>query len=168
MTLPLALLPRVVVRESGHVVEYVQARLADRGGPMGLFHVVWDWLTRRLPFLPPEAEIVQRISDGLASLAKPAASQAGALATGTLGILFSIGITLGMLFLILKDAPEMAHAMERLLPFGRGRNARLLGLVRDIVAASVTSTLSSAVIQGILGGITFLVLGVPGALSRAS
>src|SRR5688572_13798022 len=45
MTLPLALLARLVVRESGQVVGYVQARLADRGGPMGLFHVVWDWLT---------------------------------------------------------------------------------------------------------------------------
>jgi predicted PurR-regulated permease PerM len=164
MTVPLVLLGRMVVRESGQVVEYVQARLADRGGPMGLFHVVWDWLHRRLPFLPPEPEIVQRVSDGLASLAKPAASQAGALATGTLGVLFSIGITLGMLFLILKDAPEMAHAMGRLLPFGRERNTRLLGLVRDIVSASVTSTLSSALIQGILGGITFVLLGVPGAL----
>jgi predicted PurR-regulated permease PerM len=164
MTVPLVLLARVVVDQGAHAVDYVQARLADRGGPMGLFHVVWQWLHQRLPFLPEEQEIVQRLSAGLGSLAKPAASQAGQLATGTLGVLFSIGITLGILFFILKDAPEMARAMGRLLPFGRERNARMLTLIRDIVSASVTSTLSSAVIQGVLGGLTFLLLGVPGAL----
>jgi predicted PurR-regulated permease PerM len=164
MTVPLVLAARFVVRQGGHVVDYVQARLADRGGPMGLFHVIWDWLHARLPFLPPEQEIVQRISDGLGSLARPAASQAGQLATGTLGILLSIALTLGILFFVLKDAPELARGLGQLLPFGRERNVRMLVLIRDIVSASVTSTLSSAVIQGVLGGLTFVLLGVPGAL----
>jgi predicted PurR-regulated permease PerM len=164
MTVPLVLAARFVVRQGGHVVDYVQARLADRGGPMGLFHVVWDWLHTRLPFLPPEQEIVQRLSDGLGSLARPAASQAGQLATGTLGVLLSIALTLGILFFILKDAPELARGLGQLLPFGRERNVRMLVLIRDIVSASVTSTLSSAVIQGVLGGLTFVLLGVPGAL----
>jgi predicted PurR-regulated permease PerM len=164
LTIPLLLAARVAVRSGGQAVDYVKARLADRGGPMGLFHVVWDWLHQRLPFLPEEQEIIQRISDSLGALAKPAASQAGQIATGTLGLLFSLALTLGLLFFILKDAPELARAMGRLLPFGREQNTQLLRLVRDIVSASVSSTLAIAVIQGILGGIAFLLLGVPGPL----
>jgi predicted PurR-regulated permease PerM len=51
----------------------------------------------------------------------------------------------------------------RLLPFGREQNERLLVLTRDIVSASVTSMLVVAVVQGAIGAVTFLLLGVPGA-----
>jgi predicted PurR-regulated permease PerM len=78
-------------------------------------------------------------------------------------VVFSLLLTLGILFFLLKDQRALAAAAPRLLPFGRAQNERLLTLMRDIVSASVTSTLAIAIIQGILGAIAFLALGVPGA-----
>jgi predicted PurR-regulated permease PerM len=130
---------------------------------MGLFHVVWDWLHERLPFLPAEDDIVGRISAGLGDLAGSMASHAGTVVKGALSLLFDILLTLGILFFVLKDSASLAQVAPRLMPFGRAQNERLLTLIRDIVSASVTSTLLVALIQGLLGGIAFVLLGVQGA-----
>jgi len=163
LVVPAVLAVLMLVSEGGEVVGYVEGQLRDRGGPMGLFHVAWDWLHARLPFLPTEEEIVGRLSAGLGGLAGEVASRAGSIVKGALSFVFGLVITLGILFFLLKDGPQMARAARRLLPFGREQNERLVTLTRDIVAASVTSMLVVAVLQGVLGGLTFLLLGVPGA-----
>lgn len=163
LVVPAVLAVLMLVSEGGEVVGYVEGQLRDRGGPMGLFHVAWDWLHARLPLLPTEEEIVGRLSAGLAGLAGEVASRAGSIVKGALSFVFGLVITLAILFFLLKDGPQMARAARRLLPFGREQNERLVTLTRDIVAASVTSMLVIAVLQGVLGGLTFLLLGVPGA-----
>jgi predicted PurR-regulated permease PerM len=127
---------------------------------MGLFHLVWDWLHQRLPFLPPEEDIVSRASASIGGFAGGLASRAGSVVKGAVSVVFSLLLTLGILFFLLKDQRALAAAAPRLLPFGRAQNERLLTLMRDIVSASVTSTLA---IASILGAIAFLALGVPGA-----
>jgi len=163
LILPAMLAILMLVREGSQVVDYVEGQLRDRGGPMGLFHVAWDWLHARLSFLPTEDEIIEKLTASLGGLASHAASNAGVVVKGAVSIVFGLVITLGILFFLLKDAPEMTRAARRLLPFGREQNERLLTLTRDIVSASVTSMLVVAVIQGVLGGLTFLLLGVDGA-----
>lgn len=163
LVLPAMLAVLMVVREGPELVGYVEGQLRDRGGPMGLFHVAWSWLQARLPVLPTEDEIIQQVSRSIGSLASNVASHAGTVVKGAVSFVFSLVITLGVLFFLLKDAPEMARAARRVLPFGREQNDRLLTLTRDIVSASVTSMLVIALIQGVLGSITLLLLGVPGA-----
>lgn len=163
LIIPLALVALVAVREGAQVVDYVKGHLADHGGPMGLFHAAWSWLHQRLPFLPSEQEMVQRLSDSVGGYARQAVGQAGYVAKGAVSVLFTLVMTLAILFFLLKDAPELAKGVVQLLPFGREQNERLLQLVRDIVSTSVTSTLVIALIQGILGGLTFVLLGIPGA-----
>jgi predicted PurR-regulated permease PerM len=163
LVLPAMLGVLMLVREGSAVVDYVEGQLRDRGGPMGLFHVAWDWLHARLPFLPSEEEIIEKVSSSLGGLASHVASHAGVVVKGAVSFVFGLVITLGILFFLLKDAPGMASTVQRLLPFGREQNERLLSLMRDIVSASVTSMLAIAVIQGVLGGLTFLLLGVQGA-----
>jgi len=163
LVVPALLAIGMLVSEGPQVVDYVQAQLHNRGGPMGLFHVAWEWLHARLPLLPSEEEIVERLSSSLGGVASEAASRAGSIVKGAVSFVFGLVITLGILFFLLKDAPEMTRAARRLLPFGREQNERLLSLTRDIVSASVTSMLAVAVIQGVLGGLTFLLLGVDGA-----
>ncbi len=163
LVVPTLLAIGMLVSEGSQVVEYIEGQLRNQGGPMGLFHVAWDWLHARLPFLPSEEEIIQKLSSSLGGLASHVASRAGAVVKGALSFVFGLVITLGILFFLLKDAPEITRAARRLLPFGREQNERLLSLTRDIVSASVTSMLVIAVIQGVLGGLTFLLLGVQGA-----
>jgi predicted PurR-regulated permease PerM len=161
--LPALFVVTALVRQGSAVVDYVHGQLNDRGGPMGLFHLVWDWLQQRMPFLPAEDDIVGRVSTSLGGLAGEMAAHAGSVVKGALSVMFSLLLTLGILFFVLKDSAALAAVAPRLLPFGRAQNERLLALIRDIVSASVTSTLAVALIQGVLGGLTFVLLGVPGA-----
>jgi predicted PurR-regulated permease PerM len=163
LVVPLVLVGMVLLREGAHVVDYVREHLADNGGPMGLFHAGWSWLHQRLPFLPTEEEVVQRLSDSVGGFAGQAVGRAGVLAKGAASLLFGVVMTLAILFFMLKDAPQLAHEAVRLLPFGRVQNERLITLVREIVATSVTSTLVIAIIQGLVGGVAFAILGIPGA-----
>jgi predicted PurR-regulated permease PerM len=153
-----------LVREGGAVVGYIRQQLSDRGGPMGLFHVVWDWLNHHFPMLPSEDQLVARVSDSLGSVAGLLASHAGTVVKGALSLFLSLLMTLAILFFLLRDSEAMTRAALRLLPFGHEQNLRLLTLTRDIVSASVTSMLAVALIQGVLGTLAFALLGIPGAL----
>jgi predicted PurR-regulated permease PerM len=153
-----------LVREGGAAVGYIRGQLGDRGGPMGLFHVVWSWLQERFPLLPTEEQVVARVSDSLGDVAGLLASRAGSVVKGALSLVFSLVMTLAILFFMLRDSEAMAAAALRLLPFGHDQNQRLLALTRDIVSASVTSMLAVALIQGVIGTLTFALLGVESAL----
>ena len=107
---------------------------------------------------------MQQLSQRLGGLAGTAASRAGQVVKEILEFLFNLVITLSIFFFVVKDGPQMARLVRRLLPFGAEQNAHLLALVRDIVSTSVTSTLVIAIVQGIVGGIAFLAVGIPGPL----
>ena len=164
LVVPLLLVVRTLLHEGANAVQYVQVHLADRGGPLGLFQAAWQWLRQRLPFLPEEQSIVQQLSQRLGGLAGLAASRAGQVVKEVLEFLFNLVITLSIFFFVVKDGPQMAKLVRRLLPFGAEQNTHLLVLVRDIVSTSVTSTLVIAIVQGIVGGIAFFAVGIPGPL----
>ena len=63
---------------------------------------------------------------------------------------------------MLRDAEAFRAALRRVLPFGHEQNERLLGITRDLVSASVTSTLAIAALQGLIGGVVFALLGIDG------
>ena len=161
---PLLVIAYLLVGEASRFVNHVQVRLAELGGATGVFHVAWQWLRERWSFLPTEDIAVRQLSSRLQELEADATKHAGSMVQQAVGFVFSLAITLCVFFFLLRDGPRIARGVQRLLPFGPERNVRLLTLIHDIVFASVSSTLVIALIQGILGGLAFLLLGVPGAL----
>jgi predicted PurR-regulated permease PerM len=167
LIVPLLLVAQVLVSEASQAIGHIEAHVTSRGGPAGLVRVAWQWLHQRLPFLPNEEDMVRQLSERLGDFANLVAVHANYVVNQVLGFIFSASIMLCILYFMLKDAPAMARGVRRLLPFGRERNERLLVLIRDIVSTSVTSTLVIALVQGILGGLMLLLLGMPGALLLA-
>jgi predicted PurR-regulated permease PerM len=161
---PLLLVAYVLAGEGPQLANDVKNYVDARGGPLGLVHVAWEWLRARHFVLPSEETVTRHFSQRLDEVASDVGAQAGHLIEQAVAFVFSLTITLCMLFFMLRDGPQMASGVRRVLPFGPERNARLLVLIHDIVSTSVTSTLVIAVIQGIVGGLAFLLLGVPGAL----
>ena len=164
LIVPLLLVAYVLAGQGPQLANVVKAYVDARGGPMGLVRGAWQWLHERRFVLPSEEAVVEHFSKRLEELATEAGRQAGQLVEQAVAFVFSLSITLCILFFMLREGPQMASGVRRLLPFGPERNARLLALIHDIVSTSVTSTLVIAVVQGIVGGLAFLLLGVPGAL----
>jgi predicted PurR-regulated permease PerM len=161
---PILLVAHVLAGQGPQIANQLKAYVDTRGGPVGIVHVVWHWLHERQFVLPSEETLAQQLSKRLEEAASDAGHQAERIVAQAVAFGFSLSITLCILFFMLRDGPQMASGVRRLLPFGPERNARLLALIHDIVSTSVTSTLVIAVIQGIVGGIAFLLLGVPSAL----
>ena len=164
LVVPAAAVAYVAVEQGPRIANEVKASVDARGGPAGLVHLTWQWLYERRFVLPSEEAVAQHFAKRFEELAAGAAHQAGRLVEQAVAFVFSLGIVLCILFFMLRDGPHMVDGVRRVLPFGLERNARLLVLIHDIVSTSVTSTIVVALIQGMVGGMLFLLLGVPGAL----
>jgi len=150
--------------QGGTGVDYVQQKLEDEGGPVSLFHHVWEWARARATFLPEEQVVLSGVSQSLGQVVTYAASQAGRIVTGLIGFLFSLAIMLSILFFLIRDASGFARALRRLMPFDPEQNEHFVEVSSALVSASVTSTLVIAAVQGIVLGISLALLGVKGAV----
>jgi predicted PurR-regulated permease PerM len=162
--LPVVFVGYTLYNEGATSVSYVEQRLADQGGPAMLFHRTWEWARLEVPLLPAEQVVLSEISSRVGKILEFVANRAGTIIAGTLGFAFSLVIMLSILFFLLRDAASFARALRRVMPFEPELNERFMTLSSDLVSASVTSMLVNAAIQGSIGGVAFLLLGVPGAV----
>jgi len=164
IVVPVVFVGFTLVSEGAPAVAYVEAQLRSQGGPAAWFHSGWIWLRARAPFLPEEQAVIDRVTASLGSFAQFLAGQAGGLVASAARLVFSLVITLGVLFFLLRDAASFARAVRQVLPFGAEQNARLSRMAYELVFASVTASLAIAAIQGVIGGVTFALLGIQGAV----
>ena len=73
-------------------------------------------------------------------------------------------IALFTLFFVLRDGAEFLSRVQRLLPMDREHQERLLRNIEDAVTAVVHGSLVVAMVQGLLAGLAYWVLGVPFAV----
>ena len=90
--------------------------------------------------------------------------QAGGILKSAAEFVLALVITLAVLFFMIRDAPIFERGLRRVLPFGAEQNERLLKITSDLVSASVTATLTIALLHGVIGGLTFALLGLQGAV----
>jgi predicted PurR-regulated permease PerM len=164
IVLPVVFVGTALVREGGPAVDYLGRQLANPGGAGARLHEAWGWLRVRAPFLPSEQDMVSRVTASLGSFAQYLAGQATGVLASAAGLLFALVITMAVLFFLLRDAADFAAALRRILPFGVEQNERLITLAYDLVSASVSATLAIAVVQGVIGGVAFALLGIQGAV----
>ena len=163
LVLPIAFAGSALLDEGQQLVTSVRAQLENKGGAAAWLHTAWGWARGKVPMLPPEEEAIARVTAGMGDMAGFMASRAGGLLKGAAAFLFNLLIILGILFFLLRDSPLFGSSLRRLLPFGEDQNERLVTLTRDLVSASVTATLAIAVLQGLIGGVAFALLGIGGA-----
>jgi predicted PurR-regulated permease PerM len=84
-------------------------------------------------------------------------------AAGLGGAVLSFALIAVATFLLLRHGETLIATIPDLLPFERTRSEALLVRVRDVVHASLHGVVTIAVIQGVLCGVMFWLLGVPGA-----
>lgn len=83
--------------------------------------------------------------------------------SGIPGVLLQLGVALFALFYLLRDHDEFLAAFRRLVPLDPARTDKLLARARDITYATVFGNVLVAVVQGVIGGTTFRLLGIPAA-----
>src|SRR4029077_5809889 len=92
---------------------------------------------------------------------KSAAATGGNVALGVFGTLIGFFMMLFMLFFFLQDGRVMFESLTRLIPVAAARRAKLLKYLGDVTRAVVFGSAATALIQGVVVGIGFALVGLP-------
>jgi predicted PurR-regulated permease PerM len=82
----------------------------------------------------------------------------------TAEFLFDVFVTVLAMFYLYRDGHSIVSRLRQVLPFEEERRERLVYETREVIYASVTSTLAAAGVHGALGGIAFAIAGVHSAV----
>ncbi len=63
-----------------------------------------------------------------------------------------------------KDGEKVMGELRKLSPMDKNREEKIIRKFTDITRATMLGTFSSAAIQGVLGGLAFLLIGMPSPL----
>lgn len=83
--------------------------------------------------------------------------------SGIPGVLLQAGVALFALFYLLRDGDQFMAALRRMVPLEPELTEQLLVRARDITYATVFGNVLVAIVQGLIGGIAFQILGLPAA-----
>ncbi|MFM5906726.1 MAG: AI-2E family transporter, partial [Novosphingobium sp.] len=165
--IPAALLGASLVQEASGIYSRLESGQLDLGG----------MLAKAINALPAPLEALARdygltdtnrlremIAPGLSSGLKTVAGQALNVGQGALSLLAALGVMLYLTFFLLRDGDKLDRQFRTALPLDERLRDRLIDKFLTVVRATMKGTVAVAVIQGILGGLIFWLLGVEGAL----
>jgi predicted PurR-regulated permease PerM len=105
-----------------------------------------------------------RLASALRQISQFLAGQALNVGQDTLRFIASLGIMLYVLFFLFRDGPRIGRDIRLSLPFSLAVSDALIARFAEVVRATVKGNVIIATLQGTIGGVTFWLLGIPGAL----
>ena len=110
------------------------------------------------------ATLQRRLTAAMAQGSQFAATQVFNIGQNTFELVVSLFIALYLAFFLIRDGDTTVRAIGRMIPLAPVHRQKLWHKFATVVRATVKGNLLVALIQGGLGGLAFLVLGVKGAL----
>ncbi|HET9444862.1 MAG TPA: AI-2E family transporter [Steroidobacteraceae bacterium] len=166
---PLAGLSAAFAAQVGDLLQTVQSTVADqtRNNVFDLTKVPWvadtlGWLdgTFGVNIAQVRGYVVQASRAVLQTLA----SLGGKVFLGAFGAVFGFVLMVFMLFFFIRDGAGMVMALRELIPMSKQQKTKLFNHLAAVTRALVYGTGLTALIQGVLVGISFLIVGLPSAL----
>jgi predicted PurR-regulated permease PerM len=158
LIVPVLLLAAMFVREG--ITAAVDIQTAMAGGGYGWLSHAWGWLASRIA--------AKGITVDLPGLVRQGASQAGQYMATALGrvirnivvFLFELFVMLFAVFYFLRDGDSILDRFRLFLPFEESMTERMLAEARELIFASVTTSLVIAAVQGTICGGAFAIVGL--------
>ena len=105
-----------------------------------------------------------RLSSAAVGLSGSAATQVWAVGQNAFRITVLFFLMLYLLFFFLRDGEHIREALIGVLPLGDDRERELLQRFAQVAQATIKGTLVVGIVQGLLGGTIFWLLGIGGAV----
>lgn len=164
---PAAWLAALVLEEALVLVSALQANPIDLAA-------TFDQLYGMLPEAAQEAvdrsgwadvsTAQTKLQELLAESAGMIASQAVSIGSGALGFILSFGVGLYVMFFLLRDGERIGRTVLRTIPVERSISERLAERFLGIVRATIKGSGVVGLVQGVLAGISFVIVGLESAL----
>ncbi len=141
--------------EAAHSLEHAIA-----AGQFGWVGRAGVWLVSKIPaeHRPDIGSLAQEAARDVGSFL---AAKVGAIFRNVVVFLFDLFVTLFALFYFFRDADSILSGFRNVLPFEEPRREKILTEARDLIFASVTTSLIIGAVHGLVGGVAFAVVGLP-------
>jgi predicted PurR-regulated permease PerM len=157
LIVPALLIAGAFIRQGMQAVQLIQLEVVS--GHFRWVNDLWLKLLQRIPGASPVDLSSLLKSYGEAAVAY-LATQLGTIVKHTAEFLFHLSVTVLAMFYLYKDGESLLARLREILPFESGHRTRMIGQSRDLILASVTSTLIAALVHGVAGGLAFGITGI--------
>ncbi|MGH9775777.1 MAG: AI-2E family transporter [Candidatus Acidiferrales bacterium] len=161
LIVPALLLMIEFVRQGINAAGAVQQILSS--GHFERINRYWGWVAAHAPAGSTEnlAAIGKQDAERVASAL---ATELGTVLRNVARFLFDLVVTLLAMFYLFRDGDSVLRILRSVLPFEEEHRDRVLGEARDLIHASVISSLAAAAVHGIVGGAAFALVGIGAAV----
>jgi len=149
------------VRQGVEAVQSIQFSIA--AGHFAWLADAWTRLHGRFPRLGAD-DVTTSLHRYTEQAAGFVAAKVGTILKSTAVFFFHLAVTILAVFYLFRDGDAMIERLRQLLPFDSDHGDRMLGDTRELIFASVTSSLVAAVVHAVLGGFAFSVTGIKAPL----
>src|SRR5579863_2720895 len=157
LILPVLGVATLFVHEAYQAAVGMQSAFAQ--GHMPWVNQAWRWLVSHSPG-GTGRDLSSLVSQAGETLGGRAAELLGAVLTHTAAFFFQLFVTLFALFYFFRDGDYLMKILRGLLPLEKASRERMIAGARELIRASVTTSLVIAGLQGILCGIAFYAVGI--------
>jgi predicted PurR-regulated permease PerM len=92
------------------------------------------------------------------------AGQAFNISQSAFGFVLTLGVMLYLAFFLLRDGQRIGSRIEQSIPLHVTLRRQLLDKIVTVIRATIKGSFVVAILQGLIGGVIFWILGVSGAL----
>ncbi|MDT6964013.1 AI-2E family transporter [Cupriavidus sp. SZY C1] len=110
------------------------------------------------------SDLKDKLSASALVASQAVATRALSIGQNTAQFMIGFGIMLYLLFFLLRDGPVLSRKLRLAVPLSASHKQHLIQKFTTVVRATVKGNIAVAVVQGVLGGGIFAVLGIQGAL----
>jgi len=164
---PLAAILTLLVEEALATYNRIQSQQFDIGRAAGR---VWDAVPVTVKTLLSRMGLddITAVQERLSSVAttgvRVVASQAVSLGQSAFAFFIGLSIMLYLTFFFLRDGHVLVRRIGERLPLQPDRRRALFEKFATVIRATVRGSIVVAIVQGTIGGVTFWLLGIEGAL----
>ncbi|MDM0068424.1 AI-2E family transporter [Variovorax sp. J31P207] len=108
--------------------------------------------------------LIKQVSQAAARGSQAIATHAVAIGQNTFEFLISFGIMLYLLFFLLRDGADLSKTIRASLPLAKPHTHYLLNKFTTVIRATIKGNVAVAAAQGLIGGVTFSLMGLQGSL----
>jgi predicted PurR-regulated permease PerM len=166
---PLTALTAAIAAQAGDLLQLAQGKVTEHD--FANIRSITDvpgigpalaWAERTVGISAPQVQ--GWVIEGARSVLQQLASMGGQVFLGAIGTVVSFTMTMFLLFFFIRDGEHMIHTARVLIPMSRAHKSHLFAHLGAVIRAVVFGTGLTALLQGLLVGIAFAVIGLPSPL----
>jgi predicted PurR-regulated permease PerM len=158
LIVPILITAMLFVHEGIDATRGVEASMA--AGDYGWITRVWQWIALHAAAQGARIDLPGLVRQGASRFGEYMASELGAVIRNIVVFFFELFVMLFALFYFFRDGDAILLRFRGLLPFEENMRERMLGEARDLIFASVTTSLVIAAVQGLICGGAFAIVGL--------